>query len=97
MAEVDERGSLGSTPTRFYRCDVCGMPHELVPGERRCLFGEDTPSERSSAPERAGGPEKIAGRYVVRGELGAGAFGVVYDCWDLRLDRQVAVKVGPVP
>lgn len=35
----------------------------------------------------------IDGRYEARAELGAGAFGKVYRCYDERFDREVAVKL----
>ncbi|MDV7133259.1 serine/threonine-protein kinase [Williamsia muralis] len=38
-------------------------------------------------------PETLAGRYELRGLLGHGGMGDVYDGWDLRLGRPVAVKV----
>lgn len=38
-------------------------------------------------------PETLAGRYQLRGLLGHGGMGDVYDGWDLRLGRPVAVKV----
>ena len=35
----------------------------------------------------------LGGRYELRGELGRGAMGVVYQAWDVRLGRMTAVKV----
>jgi hypothetical protein len=44
------------------------------------------------APPRDPVPARI-GKYLVRGELGGGGMGVVYDGWDPALGRRVAVKV----
>jgi tRNA A-37 threonylcarbamoyl transferase component Bud32 len=40
-----------------------------------------------------GGPDTRIGRYVVRGKLGQGAMGVVYEAFDNALDRRVAIKL----
>ena len=37
-------------------------------------------------------PKRI-GRYAIRGELGRGGMGVIYDGFDSNLSRQVAIKV----
>src|SRR5262249_41823775 len=46
------------------------------------------PAPASARP----GPAR-SGRYEVRGELGAGAFGTVYRAYDPHLEREVALKV----
>ena len=40
--------------------------------------------------------EKL-GKYEIRGELGRGAMGVVYDGWDPGLARRVAIKTAIIP
>ncbi|WP_437205086.1 protein kinase domain-containing protein [Planctomicrobium sp. SH664] len=38
-------------------------------------------------------PGRIVGHYRIREKLGSGTFGNVFEAWDLRLERRVAVKV----
>lgn len=38
-------------------------------------------------------PPGITAKYEIRGTLGAGAMGVVYDAWDRLIERRVAIKV----
>ena len=40
-------------------------------------------------------PELVLDRYRLESRLGAGGFGVVWLAWDVRLEREVAVKVVP--
>jgi serine/threonine-protein kinase len=40
---------------------------------------------------------KALGKYELRGTLGRGAMGVVYDGWDPRIARRVAIKTVPLP
>src|SRR6185437_9939628 len=36
-------------------------------------------------------PAKL-GKYEVRGKIGRGEMGTVYECWDTQIDRRVAIK-----
>ncbi|MEO0326013.1 MAG: protein kinase, partial [Myxococcota bacterium] len=56
-------------------------------------MSDDAETLDARAPQPAGAPPKRLGRYRVRGVLGRGAMGVVYDAVDPQLDRPVAVKV----
>jgi serine/threonine-protein kinase len=38
-------------------------------------------------------PNEIAGKYELRGTLGSGAMGTVYDALDRNIERRVAIKV----
>ena len=37
------------------------------------------------------------GKYEIRGTLGRGAMGIVYDGWDPRIERRVAIKAVRLP
>uniref|UniRef100_A0A5Q5BL39 non-specific serine/threonine protein kinase n=2 Tax=unclassified Mycobacterium TaxID=2642494 RepID=A0A5Q5BL39_MYCSS len=51
-----------------------------------------TANERGNAVDSTG-HDLFAGRYVLRGLLGAGGMAEVRDAWDTRLDRPVAIKI----
>ncbi|MDB5373691.1 MAG: Serine/threonine protein kinase, partial [Belnapia sp.] len=42
-------------------------------------------------------PNEIAAKYELRGTLGSGAMGIVYDCLDRNIQRRVAIKVVRLP
>ena len=49
------------------------------------------PTVRLASPFQAG--DRVAGDYEIVGEVGRGAFGVVYEAKDIHLDSRVALKV----
>ena len=57
------------------------------------------PPARASAPHEQGSAprdEVLLGRYRVLERRGTGGFGAVCTCWDLRLQRRVAIKRMPI-
>jgi alkyl hydroperoxide reductase subunit AhpC/predicted Ser/Thr protein kinase len=52
-----------------------------------------TSADGTIDPERALQPGRILGHYRIQQKLGAGTFGTVFAAWDLRLERNVALKV----
>ena len=95
--DADSLTSLGDSPG--FNCPACSryvvIPEDVVGGR------EDTPAPRPSP--RGGwvapGPEELAAsfdsRYRIRRLLGRGGMGAVYEGFDTRLDRRVAIKILP--
>jgi len=73
-------------------CPTCG--EDLPPGDGGCLAclatqtGAPVPDGRGAYT----GPRQIAG-YRIEGELGAGGMGTVFEAWDEKMERRVALKV----
>ena len=79
-------------------CNHCGRPFRLSESqrERATVTNEDTTRDgahfRSQSARLAGKPKHL-GRFQIRSELGAGAFGEVFRAYDPVLEREVALKV----
>lgn len=74
--------------------DLALRPVELEPLMLlvgRLLHASQTHRARLELPRGADG--LAFSRYAVRGVLGRGSYGIVYDAWDLRRDEGVALKV----
>lgn len=94
--------SCGTAFTCALRQDSPGPPTVLPAAQDTLATGLAPGSSPLTAPAPAGAPEsdpngphipvKI-GRFEVRAQLGAGAFGAVYRVYDPQLEREVALKV----
>jgi serine/threonine-protein kinase len=75
---------------RLFLKGACGSDPSLYGAVERLLAAHDS---SSAFLEPASRPTKRIGRYEIRGELGRGAMGVVYEAVDPLIGRTVAVKV----
>jgi tetratricopeptide (TPR) repeat protein/tRNA A-37 threonylcarbamoyl transferase component Bud32 len=71
--------------------DACAPCRELAAAASRMIARPATPANGTEDVESAA--DATIGRYVVLGQIGAGAMGEVYAAYDAELDRKVAVKL----
>jgi hypothetical protein len=82
------------------RCKACGETFVAAAGSTQeseefiePAWEPPTTTQRSTAQSMHVPVGGTVGRFVIRGKLGAGAFGTVYRAYDPQLDRVVALKV----
>jgi alkyl hydroperoxide reductase subunit AhpC len=102
--QVSTRGLFIIDPTGIlqyavvHNLNVGRSPDEVLRVLDALQTGGLCPASWTSAdgtidPERALQSGRILGHYRIRQKLGAGTFGTVFAAWDLRLERNVALKV----
>ena len=82
------------------RCGSCGVKFVLEPFVPRPDHTEPLANKESMLLPPAGQTQvitdtkrKVVSRYVLKQELGSGAFGTVYAAYDPQLDREIALKI----
>jgi serine/threonine-protein kinase len=80
---------------RFIRCAHCGLPHDAI--QAICpSTGKATSAFRKPAaptPSRDLVGQTVGGKYAIRGVLGGGGMGTVFEAEHLTIGRTVALKV----
>ena len=90
--EYELRRGLGEEPNLDEYRQVCPtFTPRAAPDTDRPI--DETAAFQGPAVVAPRRPDRI-GKYTIRGELGAGGFGVVYQGYDEQLERLVAIKIG---
>jgi serine/threonine protein kinase len=94
---VEGRLTREAEGTVHAHIDTCAKCRKLVAHATRAFLTDTVPeNENENEP---GDPKPVlerdaeVGHYRVRGVVGAGAMGIVYEAYDPRLDRSVALKI----
>jgi len=69
-----------------------GLGETLVDTEQQPLAGSSAAASEGALAKDDDMPERI-GRFAVRGRLGSGGMGTVFEGYDAELDRRIAIKV----
>ncbi len=83
--------SVSSTASSTAPRAEAAAPAARPPAEKRSAVADTAPAP-TEAEVRASTTLSTIGRYAIKGHLGAGGLGQVYEAWDPVLSRSVAVK-----